>query len=83
MTMQMEQTSPIAGDEEAEPANIVIFGATGDLSKRKLIPALIRMLDCGLVHKDSRILGVVNNRTKEEWIQLLFDGLDAFFTRDY
>ena len=78
MTMQMEESHPIMGDEEAEPSNIVIFGATGDLSKRKLIPALIRMIECGLVHEDSRILGVVNNRTKEEWIQLLYDGLDAF-----
>ncbi|MCW9046801.1 MAG: hypothetical protein OQK46_01875, partial [Gammaproteobacteria bacterium] len=26
----------------AEPTNIVIFGVTGDLSKRKLIPALVR-----------------------------------------
>ena len=32
-------------DEEAEPTNIVIFDATGDLTKRKLIPALlIRLL---------------------------------------
>ncbi|WP_019556554.1 glucose-6-phosphate dehydrogenase [Thiomicrorhabdus arctica] len=59
----------------ADPSNIVIFGATGDLTKRKLIPSLIRMLDCGLVHKDSRIIGLVNKRSKEEWIQILFDGL--------
>jgi len=76
--MQMENTAPIMGDKEADPTNIVIFGATGDLSKRKLIPALIRMLDCGLVHKDSRIIGVVRGRTKEEWIKILFDGLTAF-----
>ncbi|MCK4587566.1 MAG: hypothetical protein KAU29_09495, partial [Gammaproteobacteria bacterium] len=30
-----------------EPTNIVIFGAGGDLSKRKLIPALVKMLRCG------------------------------------
>jgi len=61
--------------KSADPSNIVIFGATGDLTKRKLIPSLIRMLDCGLVHKDSRIIGLVNKRSKEEWIQILFDGL--------
>lgn len=61
--------------EAADPSNIVIFGATGDLTKRKLIPSLIRMLDCGLVHKESRIIGLVNKRNKEEWIQILFDGL--------
>ena len=47
--------------ETAEPTNIVIFGATGDLTKRKLLPALVRMLDGGLVHHDSRIIGVVHN----------------------
>ena len=44
--------------ETADPTNIVIFGAAGDLSKRKLMPALMRMLCCGLIHDDSRILGV-------------------------
>ncbi len=58
----------------AEPTNIVIFGAAGDLSKRKLMPALMRMLCCGLVNDDSRILGVVRNRTQEEWIAQLHDG---------
>ena len=41
----------------ADPTNIVIFGAAGDLSKRKLMPALIRMLEYGLLHSDSRIIG--------------------------
>ena len=58
----------------AEPTNIVIFGAAGDLSKRKLMPALMRMLCCGLVNDDSRILGVLRNRTQEEWIAQLHDG---------
>ncbi len=78
MTMQTENTKPLMGDEVAEPTNIVIFGATGDLSKRKLLPALIRMLNSGLVNSESRILGVVNNRTREVWLQLLFDGLHTF-----
>ena len=60
--------------ETAEPTNIVIFGAAGDLSKRKLMPALMRMLCCGLVHDDSRILGVLRNRTKEEWVEQLREG---------
>ena len=78
MTMQMENAKPMMGDEEAEPTNIVIFGATGDLTKRKLIPALIRMLDCGLLNNDSRIIGVVRSSTKEEWIQFLYDALDEY-----
>ncbi len=64
--------------ETAEPTNIVIFGAAGDLTKRKLIPALLRMIDCGLVHGDSRILGVVNNRTEEVWFNLIRAGLHKY-----
>ena len=62
----------------AEPTNIVIFGVTGDLSKRKLMPALVRMLCCGLVHTDSKIIGVVNNRTEEVWIDLVRKGMQEF-----
>ncbi len=78
MTMQMENQAPLTGNEVAEPANIVIFGAAGDLTKRKLLPALIRMLDSGLVHPDSRIIGIVNHRTREQWLQQLYDGLKTF-----
>jgi len=78
MTMQLEDAAPMTGNEVAEPANIVIFGATGDLTKRKLIPALIRMLDCGLLHKESRIIGIVQSGTKQEWIQFLHDALNEY-----
>ncbi|KPJ80083.1 MAG: glucose 6-phosphate dehydrogenase [Gammaproteobacteria bacterium SG8_30] len=64
--------------ETAAPANIVIFGATGDLTKRKLMPALVRMLDCGLVHPDSRIIGVVRDMDRGQWLQLVRDGLAEF-----
>jgi len=71
----------LTADQEiqtAAPTNIVIFGAAGDLSKRKLMPALMRMLCCGLVHDDSRILGVLRNRSKEEWIAQLRDGFQLY-----
>ncbi|MGB5516840.1 MAG: glucose-6-phosphate dehydrogenase, partial [Gammaproteobacteria bacterium] len=58
-------------DETADPTNIVIFGAAGDLTKRKLMPALIRMLEYGLLHNESRIIGVVNNRTEQVWLDLI------------
>ena len=64
--------------ETADPTNIVIFGVTGDLSKRKLMPALVRMLCCGLVHTDSKIVGVVNNRTEEVWLELVREGMQQF-----
>ncbi len=40
-----------------EPTLIVLFGATGDLSRRKLLPGLMHLLESGLI-PDSRIIGV-------------------------
>ena len=61
--------------EPTEPTNIVIFGAGGDLTKRKLIPALVKMLRCGLLHPESRIIGVLKNRAEDEWLESLHQGL--------
>jgi glucose-6-phosphate 1-dehydrogenase len=61
-----------------EPTNIVIFGAGGDLSKRKLIPALVKMLRCGLLHSESKIIGVLKGRTKESWLNSLHQGMHDY-----
>ena len=43
--------------QKAEPATIVIFGASGDLTRRKLVPAL-HSLGCeGLLPDASQVLG--------------------------
>src|ERR1700741_327000 len=55
---------------QAEPCVVVIFGATGDLTKRKLMPALCRLLQMGCL--DSvRILGVGRSAMSEEEFQKL------------
>src|ERR1700712_4857997 len=38
------------------PHVIVLFGATGDLARRKLLPGLLRLFEAGLM-KDARIVG--------------------------
>ena len=48
---------------QPEACNIVIFGAGGDLSKRKLLPALARMRRWNLIAPDSRIIGVIRDQT--------------------
>ncbi len=56
-----------------KPAIIVIFGITGDLSKRKLLPALYHLIKSDLLHENTRILGVTRqNITKKD----LFDNVD-------
>ncbi len=39
-----------------QPHVIVLFGATGDLARRKLLPGLLRLVDAGLL-TDARIVG--------------------------
>jgi glucose-6-phosphate 1-dehydrogenase len=46
------------GDPEAPPHLFVVFGGTGDLMKRKLLPALYRLSVQGRFPPGSRILGV-------------------------
>ena len=58
-----DKFASIIGSEQAEPANIVIFGASGDLSKRKLLPALAHMHRWNLLGPHSRIIGAV----REPW----------------
>ncbi len=41
----------------SEPHLIVLFGATGDLAKRKLLPGILHLLGSGLV-QDVRLIGV-------------------------
>lgn len=69
---------PIDPEHIADPSNVVIFGATGDLTKRKLMPALLRMLRCGLMHAQSRIIGIVHHGTEAEWHTLIREGLMQF-----
>ena len=64
--------------EPTEPANVVILGAGGDLTKRKLIPALVKMLRCGLLHPESKIIGVLKQRTREEWLESLYKGIKDY-----
>ncbi|VAW59573.1 Glucose-6-phosphate 1-dehydrogenase [hydrothermal vent metagenome] len=61
--------------EPTEPTNIVILGAGGDLTKRKLIPALVKMLRCGLLHPESKIIGVLKGRTPDVWLNSLYQGM--------
>ena len=53
---------------DLSPATIVIFGVTGDLSTRKLIPSLYELEKNGLLHPKTRILGVTRRKFKVSWL---------------
>lgn len=70
------------------PNTIVIFGASGDLACRKLIPALFSLYKRGLLHEKSRIVGCARTPMDDasyhdllrKWMKQS-DELEEFFTR--
>lgn len=58
----------------ADPAQVVIFGASGDLTKRKLIPALYQLWCEGRLSKNFAILGVARSGFDDAgWRKELYD----------
>ncbi|MDF3983345.1 glucose-6-phosphate dehydrogenase [Luteibacter sp. PPL201] len=53
--------SHIAASERVDTFDYVIFGATGDLTMRKLLPALYRRFAAGQVPDDARIVGTARS----------------------
>jgi len=51
-----------SGVHKGDPCVLVIFGATGDLAKRKLLPALYDLAACGFLAGQFDILGVGRNQ---------------------
>jgi glucose-6-phosphate 1-dehydrogenase len=49
---------PLVRERKAEPCAVVIFGVTGDLSKRKLIPALYNLMADGSLPEQIAFVGV-------------------------
>ena len=60
--IERRQTSVSSRIIPVQPFDYVVFGATGDLTKRKLIPALYHRFKDGQFDEQSRIIGV--SRTK-------------------
>ena len=62
--------NPLAGGEEArrapEPCTLVLFGATGDLTARKLVPALFNLDRNGLLPSKVAIVGVARRPVGDE-----------------
>ncbi len=50
----------------ADPCGIVIFGASGDLTKRKLIPALYNLAKENLLSKEFALIGMARNDMSSE-----------------
>ena len=60
-------------------SEIVIFGALGDLSRRKLLPSLYQLELAGLLSDDTRIIAVARNELAlEDFTKQINDSLNEF-----
>ena len=67
----------------AGPAAVVIFGALGDLTRRKLIPALYNLAAAGLLPREVEVIGVGRGETSDEAFRLLLaESLREHATRE-
>src|SRR5689334_17130766 len=56
----------IAHSKSAGPCVMVVLGATGDLTKRKLLPAIYNLLSSGLISREFAIVGLAKDELSSE-----------------
>ena len=60
--------------------NLYLFGGTGDLSNRKLIPAMFRQETLGNINNDSEIIGLGSRDiSADDYISMVKDSLSKHF----
>ncbi|MFA7486438.1 MAG: glucose-6-phosphate dehydrogenase, partial [Phycisphaerae bacterium] len=69
ITPKISQMDIVCAESSAGPAGIVVFGASGDLTKRKLIPSLLDIYKRGLVSENFYVLGCGRSRITDEQFQ--------------
>lgn len=62
-----------------DPFDLVVFGATGDLSRRKLIPAMFQRDTAGQIPQEARIVGTSRRHlSDDEFRAFARDALEAY-----
>jgi glucose-6-phosphate 1-dehydrogenase len=84
-SLEREQPSleriPSGNPPAAGPCAMVIFGSTGDLTARKLFPALYNLAKSRLLSQDFVIVGVGrNDYSSEQFRQIMGEKLESFAT---
>lgn len=70
-------------ERTAGPCAVVIFGATGDLTRRKLLPALYRLSRQRLLPAEFAVLGTArHDMSHDEFRQKMRDALNEFAEED-
>jgi glucose-6-phosphate 1-dehydrogenase len=76
-------TKPLTGHEyPGDPCTIVIFGASGDLTKRKLLPALYNLKALKLLPENFAVIGVAVSESNDELFRTqITSDIQQFATR--
>ncbi|WP_297196981.1 glucose-6-phosphate dehydrogenase [uncultured Pluralibacter sp.] len=69
--------------QSAQLCDLVIFGARGDLARRKLLPSLYQLEKAGLIHPQTRVIGVGRVEwSREDYLKVVRDALKTFMSDD-
>jgi glucose-6-phosphate 1-dehydrogenase len=72
------QTPYCGGVSSERPTTVVLFGATGDLSRRKLLPGLLHLFKTGLL-RDLRVVGTsLDEHTTDSFRDLAREAVHEF-----
>ena len=78
-TAQVNAPPPRRQPKPADPCAMVIFGATGDLTKRLVMPALYNLSRTKMLPEHFALIGVARTEgTVESWREHLHDTLKSF-----
>ncbi len=64
-------------ERKPDPCIVIIFGASGDLTKRKLLPALYHLDQAGLLPKDISVVGVARRPLEATFAPDMREGIVA------
>jgi glucose-6-phosphate 1-dehydrogenase len=65
-------------ERRPDPCVVVIFGASGDLTKRKLLPALFHLEQAGMLPTEFAVLGVARRPLGEKFAQDMEAGIQNY-----
>ena len=87
MANPLDSADPLGDDvrasRSAKPCVLVIFGATGDLTKRKLVPSLMGLAKDELLPSGFAVVGFARRPwTDESFREVLKDGVEQFGRSD-
>ena len=62
-----------------EPFDLVIFGGTGDLARRKVLPGLFRRFCAGQMPKEARVIGAARSDiTRDAYRAMVAEAIAEF-----